>query len=357
MSSEPKHAGKEEETSGRKLQLQHTWLSIIIPAYNSEAYLGECIESIKPELHPDVGIVVIDDGSSDGTPRLCDALSVKHENLLAVHTDNHGAAAARNVGVAIADDKFHSQWVWFVDSDDVISPFALAFLKPLASSTDADMVQMKFNEFSDGKEPAWPAPVPSENAGSISSYEFLSGLYRGQYCHYMWSFLLRAEMLCSRNDHMSARSRNEHRAVLPEDYSLYEDVVAVERLAREAKTVAIADQPLYGYRQLNTSVSHKHSDSAADSGLRAVLEIADYDTPKQLKADKTRMEMSLLFTAYRIAGIKGVHAHDLKQRIREEIETRANSIGIWSLGPSRLARYAALETGLMDKIIAWRERD
>lgn len=356
MLSVPNHR-QEKNASGPQPWAQHTWLTIIIPAYNSEAYLEDCIESINPELHPDVSVVVIDDGSSDKTPYLCDALADKYPNLLTVHIANQGAAAARNAGIAVVDSRVHSQWVWFVDSDDVISPFALDLLKALVCCIDAEAIQVGFNEFSGGKEPTWSNPVPSENPSCISAYEFLSGLYRGQYCHYMCSFLLRTETLRSRNDHTSACSRNEHVGILPEGYSLYEDVVATERLLRQIKSVALVDQPLYGYRQVGSSVSHKHSDSAAYSGLRAVMEIASYDTPEQLKADKTRMEISLLFTAYRIAEVDGDNDFGPKLRIRKEIETRVKTIGALSLGISRLARYVALKTGLMDKIILWREHD
>lgn len=327
------------------------WLSIIIPAFNVEEYLPTCVESINPSSHPDIEVIVVDDGSTDGTSALCDAFASEHANVQAIHRENGGASAARNTGYMHAA----GNWIWFVDSDDLVSPYALDALRPLATSTSSEAIQIGFVEFSDDEEPAWPAPMPSENPTCVSASDFIASLYRGRYQHYMWSFLLRADALLSRNEHMPACGRNEHGFPFREDLSLYEDVVSTEEIMRRSGSVESCPWRLYGYRQAAGSMSHRRNNKASDSGIRAVRELRGYDVAPGLAADKTRMEMGLLFTAYRIAE-RGPEGDSLRRQARDEIEERIRKVGLSRLGHKLFVRYVLLESGLMDKVIDWRDR-
>lgn len=327
------------------------WLSIVIPAYNAERYLSACVESIDPASHPDVEVIIVDDGSTDETPGISDGLANKFENVGTVHRENSGAQAARNAGCVRAA----GNWIWFVDSDDLVSPYALDALRPLATSTSSEAIQIGFVEFSDDEEPVWPAPMPSENPTRVSAPDFIAGLYRGRYQHYMWSFLLCADALLSRNDHMPACGRNEHGFPFRENFSLYEDVVSTEEIMRRIGSVESCPWRLYGYRQAAGSMSHRRSNKASDSGIRAVRELRGYDVAPGLAADKTRMEIGLLFTAYRIAE-RGPEGDSLRRQARDEIEERIRKVGLSRLGHKLFARYVLLESGLMDKVIDWRDR-
>ena len=327
------------------------WLSIVIPAYNAERYLPACVESIDLASHPDVEVIIVDDGSTDGTVALCEAFAAEHANVQPIHRENGGSAAARNTGCVRAA----GNWIWFVDSDDLVSPYALDALRPLATSTSSEAIQIGFVEFSDGEEPAWPAPMPSENPARVSASDFIAGLYRGCYQHYMWSFLLRADALLNRNDYMPAQSRNEHGFPFREDFSLYEDVVSTEEVMRRIGSVESCPWRLYGYRQAAGSMSNRRSNKASDSGIRAVRELRGYDVAPGLAADKTRMEIGLLFTAYRIAE-RGPEGDSLRRQARDEIEERVRKVGLSRLGHNLFARYVLLESSLMDKVIDWRDR-
>lgn len=327
------------------------WLSIIIPAFNVEEYLPTCVESINPSSHPDIEVVVVDDGSTDGTAALCDAFAAEYANVKAIHRENKGASAARNTGYVHAV----GNWIWFVDSDDLISPYALDALRPLATSTSSEAVQIEFVEFLDGEEPAWPVPMPSKNPVRVLAPDFVAGLYRGRYQHYMCSFLLRADALVSENDHMPAHCGNEHEFPFREDFSLYEDVVSTEEIMHRIGSVISCPWRLYGYRKAAGSMSHRRSNKASESGIRAVRELQNYKVEPDLAADKVRMETGLLFTAYRIAEC-GPEGDSLRQHARKEIESRVREIGPFRLGMRQLVRYALLESGLMDKVIDWRDR-
>ena len=91
-------------------------LSIIIPAYKVEPYLRECLDSIATSPLDCWEALLIDDGSPDGCPLICDEYAAQDRRFHVIHQQNAGVAAARNAGLDISQ----GEWVWFVDSDDVV---------------------------------------------------------------------------------------------------------------------------------------------------------------------------------------------------------------------------------------------
>lgn len=99
-------------------------VSIVIPAYNSSKYIGRCMESILEQTYKDYEVIIIDDGSSDDTLRVCNRIAEKDERISVLHTENYGAGAARKTGVSMAK----GEWVMFVDSDDTVTVNGLFLL-------------------------------------------------------------------------------------------------------------------------------------------------------------------------------------------------------------------------------------
>ena len=93
-------------------------ISIIVPVYKVEAYLDACVESILAQTHRELEVILVDDGSPDNCPQMCDAWAEKDGRIRVLHKDNGGAAAARNAGLDIA----RGAYIGFVDSDDMIRP-------------------------------------------------------------------------------------------------------------------------------------------------------------------------------------------------------------------------------------------
>ncbi|MDR2409141.1 MAG: glycosyltransferase, partial [Bacteroidales bacterium] len=91
-----------------------TVLSIIVPVYKVEPYLRRCIDSILAQTFTDFECILIDDGSPDGCPAICDEYAEKDKRIMVIHQENEGVSAARNAGLDIAK----GEWIGFVDSDD-----------------------------------------------------------------------------------------------------------------------------------------------------------------------------------------------------------------------------------------------
>ena len=110
-------------------------ISVIIPVYRVEPYLNQCIESVIAQTYNHLEIILIDDGSPDACPQICDTYAAKDARIKVVHKKNGGLSDARNTGLQIAT----GDWIVFVDSDDYIAPTMLQSLYNAAVSQNADM--------------------------------------------------------------------------------------------------------------------------------------------------------------------------------------------------------------------------
>ena len=93
-------------------------ISIIVPVYKAEEFLSRCVRSILEQKFRDFELILVDDGSPDGCPAMCDLYVTEDNRVRVIHQDNSGVSAARNAGMEVAT----GEYVTFVDSDDFIEP-------------------------------------------------------------------------------------------------------------------------------------------------------------------------------------------------------------------------------------------
>lgn len=109
-------------------------VSIIVPVYKVEEYLDECVESLVNQTYSDIEIILVDDGSPDNCPQICDKWALRDNRIKVIHKANGGVSSARNAGLDIAN----GEWIWFVDSDDTVEANALEEL--LSNTDDSDLI-------------------------------------------------------------------------------------------------------------------------------------------------------------------------------------------------------------------------
>lgn len=110
-------------------------VSVIIPAYNAEKYLTECIDSVLAQTYKNVELIIVNDGSIDGTKAILESYQQKHANIQVIHTDNGGVSRARNVGL----DNATGEWIMFLDSDDLLVANAIEILLNDIKDKGADL--------------------------------------------------------------------------------------------------------------------------------------------------------------------------------------------------------------------------
>lgn len=127
---------------------QQPLVSIIVPVYNVKAYLRECYESIIEQSYPNIEVILVDDGSTDGSGDLCDDLAAGDSRVAVLHKKNGGLSDARNHGLQRA----HGDWISFVDSDDWVSPVFIEVLLDAVQSTGCQIAAIPFGKpFNDGE--------------------------------------------------------------------------------------------------------------------------------------------------------------------------------------------------------------
>ena len=129
-------------------------ISIIVPVYKTEKQLRRCIDSILAQTFKEFELILIDDGSPDGCPAICDEYAEKDNRISVIHKENEGLAEVRNVGVRAAK----GQYIGFVDSDDYIEPDMYERLYTELKENGADLAICSFNKVTceNGKETKYP---------------------------------------------------------------------------------------------------------------------------------------------------------------------------------------------------------
>ena len=123
-----------------KGKMMQELLSVVIPVYNNKEYLGQCVESIFNQQYKELEIILIDDGSSDGSGALCDELALKDKRIRVVHKSNGGAISARKCGCLEAS----AEYITFVDSDDWIDEDMYAYLMKELTQNSVDIITSGF---------------------------------------------------------------------------------------------------------------------------------------------------------------------------------------------------------------------
>lgn len=111
-------------------------ISVIVPIYKVESYLDRCVQSIVDQTYENLEIILVDDGSPDNCPAMCDAWAAKDGRVQVIHKENGGVSSARNAGLDMATGSY----ITFADADDWLEPAAVAILLEQAVSTGADIV-------------------------------------------------------------------------------------------------------------------------------------------------------------------------------------------------------------------------
>lgn len=121
-------------------------ISVIVPVYKVEQYLRECLDSILEQTYRDFELILVDDGSPDDSPRICEEYAIKDSRVVVIHKSNGGLSDARNAGMKVAQ----GEYVTFIDSDDYIAKDYLAYLYTILKREQADISACSLCKVIDG---------------------------------------------------------------------------------------------------------------------------------------------------------------------------------------------------------------
>ena len=202
-------------------------VSIVVPVYNANSYIEQCVTSICKQSYTAFELILINDGSTDESPRICDQWAQKDERICIIHQSNEGVSAARNKGLKQAA----GQWVVFIDADDWIEP---TYLEDLVSEA-ADLVVSGYTEVGEGRKRT--VARPSGFCGSrehIASFIAEKALLSQVFSP--WGKLFRTEIL------------KEHKIQFDMQTSLGEDTLFVYSYLAHINSNRVIKSVAYCYR-------------------------------------------------------------------------------------------------------------
>ena len=249
-------------------------VSVIVPIYNVKKFLDDCIASVLGSVYRDLEVILVDDGSTDGSAAVCDQWAARDERIVVIHQANVGIAGARNAGLS----KARGEYVLCVDGDDVVDPQMVGTLVEAIQSGDYDMAMVLGRSVSEDEaralaqskneadESAEAAPV------ALSQDELLRRLFDLTTFQYqvVWNKLYRRSLIDGMTFSQIAS----------------EDLEWNTRVFLKARQAVLTERELYYYVQHNASIMHQGFNRSALDRFGTVMECFD-QIPEQNHTART----------------------------------------------------------------------
>lgn len=207
-------------------------ISVIVPVYNVEKYLSQCIESLINQTYANLEILLIDDGSTDKSGKLCDKYAKKDNRITVIHKKNGGSASAKNEGLNCAK----GEYLAFVDSDDFVEIDAYQYMVSQLEKEKADIIQCSFRDVFVNEQ---IDRIINESERSFDSSEYLRQYTMDWTCGLLW------DKLYKRNLFKDIRFEEGH--IIDDEFFTYQGVMNAKKIIRSYKIV-------YNYRKRKSSV-------------------------------------------------------------------------------------------------------
>lgn len=283
-------------------------ISIIIPVYKVESYLRECLDSVLGQTYRALEILLVDDGSPDGCPAICDEYAARDDRVRVIHKPNGGLSDARNAGLEAAA----GQWIGFVDSDDYIAADMMEKLHLAASRTGAGIAACGYRVVS-GTGAAAPAGAGERELVLERDDAIRLLLEDKRLQNYVWNKLYRAEYW---------------RDVRFPVGRAFEDIDTTWRLFDQAQNVVLIPETGYFYRVRSTGIVQsgqiRHEIDCVEQNL------ARYDAlVGRFPECAAQMEGSILHAITKVWGLAWENRRLVRARYRPEMRRFAALARAW----------------------------
>lgn len=221
------------DENGKEKTFEHIKVSLIVPFYNTALFLEKCVDSIRSQTHGNIEVLLVDDGSKDGSSTLADQFAIQDSRIRVVHKSNQGVSSARNTGL----DMVSGEYVCFADSDDFLENDYVEYLLKMAEENNAEIAitsRMFSTLYSSSQT---PVDAPRVYSGEDAAVRLLYYDYPlGVYCK-----IFRRDFL------------NRHNVRFMLDVYVGEDFVFNALAFAKAQKVVVGNRKVYCYRRDNAS--------------------------------------------------------------------------------------------------------
>lgn len=236
-------------------------VSVLVPVYNTEKYLEKCLDSIINQTYTNLEIILVDDGSTDNSGKICDAYAERDVRIKVIHKHNEGLVRARKTGLENAT----GEYIAFVDSDDWIEPNMYEEMLEKALETDADFVESGYLEFHEYTEKTMERKLAEgffdlRGGGIADHVRAYMGETKAKITPLIWSKMYKADVI------------RQSYFFVPDNQSIGEDDANYVNLIILANSCFCMEKCFYHYFMRKDSMCHDFSISV----LRAYLRLSEY---------------------------------------------------------------------------------
>lgn len=274
-------------------------ISVVVPVYNVELYLKECLDSIINQSYRDLEIILIDDGSTDMSGEICDEYSKKDDRIIVIHQSNQGSASAKNAGLR----KTSGEYLSFVDSDDFLQEDAYEFMVKQLEARHADIIQCCFRMLYQKSNREVNNIVDIQ---TLDTSEFLELFTKDWTCGLLW------DKLYKRHIFEDTYFKEGHK--IDDEFFTYKGVMNSKKILRVPYCI-------YNYRQRISSVMF-----SKDSQLRIISDSLEYLSIRreevtksfpQLKNAYDNHYLNMLIILSKKEYVNDEHLKEIKQQINK----------------------------------------
>ncbi len=244
-------------------------VTVIIPVYRTEQFIEACVDSALAQNYPKLDIILVDDGSDDGSPAVCDRIAAAHAQVSVIHQENQGVGAARNTGLLAAA----GEYVFFMDSDDLLdTPDAIRLLAARAVAADADITCGSFRRLGSQGVSAVNFHHLREGAYTRTVDFRFQGFFRYGHLAYNWGKLYRRSFLL------------EHE-LLSGTYPFTQDKAHNMACCAMQPVYAFIPESVYRYRENDASVTFRYKKNLTSVWIAIASDFSDLLQARDIRED------------------------------------------------------------------------
>lgn len=235
-------------------------VSIIVPVFNAERWLKECLDSIIYQSYQYLDIILVDDGSTDESGKICDQYARKDARIKVIHTKNGGVSSARNLGL----DSAQGEYVSFIDSDDFVDTHYISAMLDRSEETGADIVFCQMSTYADNYAVSIDENIPDDIQVDVHNDDFVKFFcrffsYKSNIFGSSWRTLFKKNII------ENIRFASE--------IKISEDLLFLARAMLNATHISSVEEHLYFYRKTSQSVTAKYKKFFLSSQLSLYAEL------------------------------------------------------------------------------------
>lgn len=294
-------------------------ISIIVPVYNAEKYLDTCVESIIRQTYTNWELILVNDGSSDRSPEICEKWSRRDPRITVIHKENGGASSARNAGLNVA----RGEYIGFVDADDYISENMYRVMADVLENTERKMVTCACKFVLPSGE---IIPGAGESAArDLDAAQGLKAILRGE---------VGISMCCRLGE------RDLFDSIRFPEGGTYEELPLMIPLLIASAGIYHTGTPLYYYRKIEGSVTASNWRKSPNIGLKRLIELWEQISTYGMEECRSEYEVYEGKSAYGMAILLDKHYDELDEQGRSCHKTylqimRRNMLRVFFSGAMR----------------------